>query len=104
MLIPVVNIDTTGIKTDIDNSLWEVDQDNTNFIKPKDDKGIDANSKRIIDVGTPTFLSDASTKEYVDRKIDEECGYLDTIKQNKLTAGKNITIYDDIISANGGSG
>ncbi|WP_342254636.1 hypothetical protein [Spiroplasma endosymbiont of Zeiraphera isertana] len=104
LLRPIVNIDTSGIKTDIDNSLWEVITDNPNFIKPKDDKGIDANSKRIIDVGTPTFLSDATTKEYVDRKIDEECGYLDTIKQNKLTAGKNITIDDDIISATGGSG
>ncbi|WP_458258145.1 hypothetical protein [Spiroplasma endosymbiont of Dactylopius coccus] len=62
------------------NSLWEVDKDNTNFIKSKDDKGISANDKRIIDVGTPTFLTDATNKEYVDKK------------QDKLIAGENIKI------------
>ncbi len=73
------------------DSLWEVDKDNPNFIKPKDDKGIDVNGKRIIDVGTPTFLSDATTKEYVDKK------------QDKLIAGTNITIDENNkISATGG--
>lgn len=67
-----VDIDTTGIKTDIDNLLWEVDKDNPNFVQPKDDKGIDANGKRIIDVGTPTFLTDATTKQYVDDKWLED--------------------------------
>ena len=93
MLRPVVNIDTSNIKTDIDNSLWEVDKDNPNFIKPKDDKGIDVNGRRIIDVGTPTFLSDATTKQYVDKK------------QDKLIAGENIKIDEktNTISATGGS-
>ncbi|WP_400255311.1 hypothetical protein [Spiroplasma endosymbiont of Cleonymus obscurus] len=83
-------------------SLWEVDKDNPNFIKPKDDKGIDVNGKRIIDVGTPTFLSDATTKEYVDNLLDK--------KQSQLTennAGDNITITgtgsDIKINSNGGS-
>ncbi|WP_338980546.1 hypothetical protein [Spiroplasma endosymbiont of Lasioglossum malachurum] len=67
----------------IGESLWEVDKDNPNFIVPKDDKGIDVNGKRIIDVGTPTFLSDATTKEYVDKK------------QDKLTAGENIKIDEN---------
>ncbi|WP_174480756.1 hypothetical protein [Spiroplasma endosymbiont of Danaus chrysippus] len=90
----IVDIDTSGIKTDIDNSLWEVDKDNINFVKLKDDKGIDVNGKRIIDVGTPTFLSDATTKEYVDKK------------QDKLIAGENIKIDEktNTISASGGSG
>ncbi|WP_339046792.1 hypothetical protein [Spiroplasma endosymbiont of Colias croceus] len=66
------------------DSLWEINIDNPNFIKPKDDKGISANDKRIIDVGTPTFLSDATTKEYVDNLIDK--------KQDKLIAGENIKI------------
>ncbi|WP_458257811.1 hypothetical protein [Spiroplasma endosymbiont of Dactylopius coccus] len=76
------------------NSLWEVDKDNTNFIKSKDDKGISANDKRIIDVGTPTFLTDATNKEYVDKK------------QDKLIAGENIKIDKETntISATGGSG
>ncbi|CAB1053951.1 hypothetical protein [Spiroplasma endosymbiont of Danaus chrysippus] len=78
-------------------SLWEVDKDNPNFIKPKDYKGIDVNGKRIIDVGTPTFLSDATTKVYVDNLLDK--------KQNKLIAGENITIDKETntISATGGS-
>ncbi|WP_339040990.1 hypothetical protein [Spiroplasma endosymbiont of Apeira syringaria] len=73
------------------DSLWEVDKDNTNFIKPKDDKGIDVNGKRLIDVGTPTFLTDGTNKEYVDKK------------QDKLTAGENIKIENNVISATGGS-
>ncbi|WP_174480816.1 hypothetical protein [Spiroplasma endosymbiont of Danaus chrysippus] len=93
----VVDIDTSGIKTNIDNSLWEVDKDNINFVKLKDDKGIIANNKRIIDVGTPTFLSDATTKVYVDNLLDK--------KQDKLIAGENITIdkKTNTISATGGS-
>ncbi|WP_338977505.1 hypothetical protein [Spiroplasma endosymbiont of Panzeria rudis] len=78
------------------DSLWEVDKENSNFIKPKDFKGIDVNGKRIIDVGTPTFLSDATTKVYVDNLLDK--------KQDKLTAGENIKIENNVISANGGSG
>ncbi|WDA53794.1 MAG: hypothetical protein PPFGHCPK_00908 [Spiroplasma endosymbiont of Drosophila atripex] len=92
---PVVDIDTRGIKTDIDNSLWKINKDNPNFIVPKDDKGIDVNGKRIIDVGTPTFLSDATTKVYVDNLLYK--------KQDKLIAGENITIDEktNIISAIG---
>lgn len=95
MLRPVVNIDTTGIKSSDSHSLWEINKDNPNFINAKDYKGISANDKRIIDVGTPTFLSDATTKVYVDNLLDK--------KQDKLTAGKNITIKDNVISASGGS-
>ncbi|WJG69326.1 hypothetical protein [Spiroplasma ixodetis] len=74
------------------DSLWEVNKDNSNFINAKDDKGISANDKRIIDVGTPTFLTDATNKEYVDKK------------QDKLIAGTNITIDENNkISATGGS-
>ncbi|WP_395473568.1 hypothetical protein [Spiroplasma endosymbiont of Nomada rufipes] len=65
------------------DSLWQINKDNPNFINSKDDKGIDVNGKRIIDVGTPTFLSDATTKEYVDKK------------QDKLTAGENIKIDEN---------
>ncbi len=84
MLRPVLNIDTSNIKTDIDNSLWEVNKDNINFFAPKDYKGISANDERIIDVGTPTFLTDGTTKEYVDNLLDK--------KQDKLIAGENIKI------------
>ncbi|WP_342254492.1 hypothetical protein [Spiroplasma endosymbiont of Zeiraphera isertana] len=91
----VVDIDTRGIKTNIDNSLWEVNKENPNFIFPKDFKGIDVNGKRIIDVGTPTFLSDATTKVYVDNLIQQ--------KQDKLIAGENIKIENNVISATGGS-
>ncbi|WP_339047055.1 hypothetical protein [Spiroplasma endosymbiont of Colias croceus] len=82
-------ISTTGSG---DESLWEVDKDNPNFIKPKDDKGIDVNGRRLIDVGTPTFETDATTKEYVDKK------------QDKLIAGENIKIDEktNTISATGG--
>lgn len=72
------------------DSLWEVNIDNPNFIKPKDDKGIDVNGRRIIDVGTPTFLSDATTKVYVDNLLDK--------KQDKLTAGEGIAIENNVIS------
>ncbi|WP_342265896.1 hypothetical protein [Spiroplasma endosymbiont of Villa modesta] len=57
------------------DSLWEVDKDNINFVKLKDDKGIIANNKRIIDVGTPTFETDATNKEYVDNKIPDLTNY-----------------------------
>ncbi|WP_342266596.1 hypothetical protein [Spiroplasma endosymbiont of Villa modesta] len=56
-------------------SLWEVNKDNPNFINSKDDKGISANNKRIIDVGTPTFETDATNKEYVDNKIPDLTNY-----------------------------
>ncbi|WJG71176.1 hypothetical protein [Spiroplasma ixodetis] len=78
------------------NSLWEVNKDNPNFIKPKDDKDISANDKRIIDVSTPTFLTDATNKVYVDNLLDK--------KQDKLIVGTNITIDENNkISATGGS-
>ncbi|WP_339049211.1 hypothetical protein [Spiroplasma endosymbiont of Colias croceus] len=79
------------------NSLWEVNKDNPNFINSKDDKGISANDKRIIDVGTPTFETDSTNKVYVDTLLDK--------KQNKLTAGENIKIDEktNTISATGGS-
>ncbi|WP_338986265.1 hypothetical protein [Spiroplasma endosymbiont of Thecophora atra] len=78
------------------DSLWEVNNENPNFIKPKDYKGIDVNGKRIIDVGTPTFLSDATTKVYVNNLLEK--------KQNKLIAGENIKIDEktNTISATGG--
>ncbi|WP_400254590.1 hypothetical protein [Spiroplasma endosymbiont of Cleonymus obscurus] len=72
----------------IGESLWEVDKDNPNFIKPIDDKGIDVNGKRIIDVGTPTFLSDATTKEYVDEKIDKKQDKIDNL-QDKIFNNKD---------------
>ncbi|WJG70089.1 hypothetical protein [Spiroplasma ixodetis] len=84
-----------NVDSNID-SLWEVNKDNPNFINAKDDKGINANGKRIINVGTPTFLSDATTKVYVDNLLDK--------KQDKLIAGTNITIDENNkISATGGS-
>ncbi len=76
-------------------SLWEVNKDNPNFINSKDDKGISANDKRIIDVGTPTFETDATTKEYVDNLLDK--------KQEKLTAGTNIIIDEDNVISSSGS-
>ena len=91
----IIDIDTRGIKTDIDNSLWQVDKDNPNFIEPKDDKGISANGRRLIDVGTPTFLTDATNKQYVDNLLDK--------KQDKLIVGENIKIDENNkISATGG--
>ena len=69
------------------DSLWEVDKDNPNFIKPKDDKGIDVNGRRIIDVGTPTFLSDATTKVYVDNLLDKKQGKK---SKNLITTAKTI--------------
>ncbi|WP_342261104.1 hypothetical protein [Spiroplasma endosymbiont of Notiophilus biguttatus] len=83
-------IDATGIKTDIGSSLWEVDKDNPNFIFPKDFKGISANDKRIIDVGTPTFLTDATNKEYVDELLDK--------KQDKLTFNNQFKNENNTIS------
>ncbi len=79
------------------DSLWEVNKDNPNFINSKDNKGIIANSKRIIDVGTPTFETDGTNKEYVDNLIEQ--------KQDKLIAGENIKIDEktNTISANGES-
>ncbi|WP_342217613.1 hypothetical protein [Spiroplasma endosymbiont of Amphimallon solstitiale] len=85
-----------NVDSNID-SLWEVDKDNLNFVKLKDNKGIIANSKRIIDVGTPTFETDGTNKEYVDNLIEQ--------KQDKLIAGENIKIDEktNTISANGES-
>lgn len=44
--------------------------------------------------------ADLASKEYVDSKITNEVAK----KQDKLTAGENITIVDNVISASGGSG
>ncbi|WP_342260535.1 hypothetical protein [Spiroplasma endosymbiont of Notiophilus biguttatus] len=65
------------------DSLWETTTDNPNFIKPKDDK-------RIIDVGTPTFLTDATNKEYVDELLDK--------KQDKLTFNNQFKNQNNTIS------
>ncbi|WP_339047001.1 hypothetical protein [Spiroplasma endosymbiont of Colias croceus] len=52
-------------------------------------------NKQITSLGTPTSPSDATTKQYVDDKVN--------IKQDKLTAGENITIDENNkISATGG--
>ncbi len=53
-------------------------------------------NNRITEVGTPTANTDAANKKYVDDNV--------LLKQNKLTAGTNITITDDVISATGGGG
>ena len=51
--------------------------------------------KELKKITTPTADDSASTKKYVDDNV--------LLKQNKLTAGTNITITDDVISASGGS-
>ena len=56
---------------------------------------IDAFNTKIVNVGAPVNETDAATKKYVDDNV--------LLKQNKLTAGTNITITDDVISASGGS-
>ncbi|WDA53898.1 MAG: hypothetical protein PPFGHCPK_01277 [Spiroplasma endosymbiont of Drosophila atripex] len=54
-------------------------------------------NKQITSLGIPTSPSDATTKQYVDDKVN--------IKQDKLTAGENIKIDEETntISATGGS-
>ncbi|WP_338987736.1 hypothetical protein [Spiroplasma endosymbiont of Dasysyrphus albostriatus] len=102
----VVDIDTRGIKTNIDNSLWEVDKDNINFVKLKDDKGISANDKRIIDVGTPTFLTDATNKVYVDDLLDKKQDKIDNLQDkifnNKDDKDSTRRLVNEIIKTNVG--
>ena len=57
---------------------------------------IKVGDKRIQQVGTPTANTDAANKKYVDDNV--------LLKQNKLTAGTNIDITDNVISATGGGG
>ncbi|WP_338987457.1 hypothetical protein [Spiroplasma endosymbiont of Dasysyrphus albostriatus] len=57
-------------------SLWEVDSNSPNIIQPKEKRLITANNKRIVYIGEPEQEKDATTKKYVDEKIDK--------KQNKL--------------------
>ena len=60
-------------------------------LKPKSGSSVDVMSSKITNLATPTANTDASTKKYVD---DGLAG-----KQNTLTAGTNIQISGDTISA-----
>ncbi|WP_300180792.1 hypothetical protein [uncultured Aliivibrio sp.] len=51
---------------------------------------------RLQGVRTPAADDDAATKKYADDGL--------ALKQNKLTAGTNITITGDVISSTGGGG
>ncbi|WP_338986796.1 hypothetical protein [Spiroplasma endosymbiont of Dasysyrphus albostriatus] len=88
------------------NSLWEINIDNPNFIKSKDDKGISANDKRIIDVGTPTFLTDATNKVYVDDLLDKKQDKIDNLQDkifnNKDDKDSTRRLVNEIIKTNVG--
>ncbi|WP_342253480.1 hypothetical protein [Spiroplasma endosymbiont of Zeiraphera isertana] len=66
-------------------------------------------NKQITSLGTPTSPSDATTKQYVDDKIPNLTDYYKKeetdnkllLKQDKLTAGENIKIENNVISATG---
>lgn len=60
-------------------------------LKPKSGSSVDVMSSKITNLATPTADTDASTKKYVDDGL--------ATKQNTLTAGANITITGDEISA-----
>ena len=60
-------------------------------LKPKSGSSVDVMSSKITNLATPTANTDASTKKYVDDGL--------ATKQNTLTAGANITITGDEISA-----
>lgn len=60
-------------------------------LKPKSGSSVDVMSSKITSLATPTANTDASTKKYVDDGL--------AVKQNTLTAGSNITITGDEISA-----
>ena len=60
-------------------------------LKPKSGSSVDVMSSKITNLATPTANTDASTKKYVDDGL--------ATKQNTLTAGTNISISGDTISA-----
>lgn len=60
-------------------------------LKPKSGSSVDVMSSKITNLATPTANTDASTKKYVDDGL--------ATKQNTLTAGTNIQISGDTISA-----
>ena len=79
----------------------EIRQDDGLYIACVNDVSIQGsnikfNNVRLQQVGAPTADYDAATKKYADDGL--------ALKQNKLTAGTNITITDDVISASGGGG
>ena len=76
----------------------EIRQDDGLYIACVNDVSIQGsnikfNNVRLQQVGAPTADYDAATKKYADDGL--------ALKQNKLTAGTNITITDDVISATG---
>ena len=79
----------------------EIRQDDGLYIACVNDVSIQGsnikfNNVRLQQVGAPTADYDAATKKYADDGL--------ALKQNKLTAGTNITITDDVISSTGGGG
>ena len=79
----------------------EIRQDDGLYIACANDVSIQGsnikfNNVRLQQVGAPTADYDAATKKYADDGL--------ALKQNKLTAGTNITITDDVISSTGGGG
>ncbi|WP_339039815.1 hypothetical protein [Spiroplasma endosymbiont of Andrena trimmerana] len=78
-------------------SLWEIDPNSSNIIQPKEKRLITANNKRIVYIGEPEQEKDATTKKYVDEKIDKKQNKLllinenmayGELKYNKLPEGK----------------
>ena len=57
---------------------------------------LNMNGRYIANLASPITDSHAATKKYVDDNV--------LLKQNKLTAGTNITITGDVISSTGGGG
>ena len=91
---------TTGTSREELSSI-QVRQDDGLYISTVNDlilnaANIKVGDKRIQQVGTPTANTDAANKKYVDDNV--------LLKQNKLTAGTNIDITDNVISATGGGG
>ena len=96
-----LNFIRTESGTQILTSVIEVRQDNSLYIVSTNDLLFTANNikfgnARLQGVRTPAADDDAATKKYADDGL--------ALKQNKLTAGTNITITGDVISSTGGGG